>query len=586
MAWSSSDGIATTPRKPHNPVTPRPDKNDECKHAKLPEDIRVSHKLQCPVGQRASSNSRVELLSNYHNLAVTSETFQHGLDAQTKPTGDSLYTSEQTIEKASEQPTTLAVESSAPVFRWYAPVRSTSDSDLHTKYAKPQQHIQDVPLKTCLKKKSKSARNEPSESPEMTDCSSPDKKTLRRVKTVDFEEETRSPSLPPSPVTVATKIVCSPARQSSKSSIKASTLRRVSPRMPSCPNMMGTAKSALADPTTTRTDVHVIAIAPSQNEADTGPHTDIDPATPTMQFIESKNGCYEVIWDDVPAENTIQRRARRSSADHSLRSVGSTATRGLQRVNSKLTDWSGSWNSPSDTFKPTILVFPDNDGRLPYYECAVEDDDFIVIAPPNSQKTSAPPSRFPSRPVSAPLSRSASQEDLHRREALQEVPPEVKLPWIAPLADALNVPDPNIQFTRQLNSNQRLKPTPVLRKLSNVDEADMKFRGHRDSVILAHSRLMHSGGISPDLFAHRDSVSMAKKRMHARNHAISSARDIPIRTTDGDVTIRPTISLDDSFLDLPMVKEKAAQALRSQKSASILWVQHPAEPKRHIRILE
>jgi hypothetical protein len=586
MAWSSSDGIATTIRKPHNPVTPRPDKNNKSEHTKLPEDIRASHKLQRPVGQRASSHSRVELLSNYHDLVITAETFQHQLDAQTKPTRDSLHTPAQVPEKTSGQPTALAVENSAPVFRWYAPVRSTSDPDLHANYAKPQQHSQDVPLKTCLKKKAKSMRAQPNESPDMTDCSSPEDKILLRIKTVDFEEATRPPSVPPSLVPVASKIVYPPDRQSSKLSTEPSTSRPVSRRMPSCPNMMSAAKSALADPATTRTDVHVIAIAPSQNVAYTESYPNIDPVTPTMQFIESKNGCYKVIWDDVPAENTIQRRARRSSADQSLRSVGSTATRDLQRVNSKLTDWSSSWNAPSDTFKPTILVFPEEDGRLPYYECAVEDEDFIVIAPPNSQKTSAPPSRLPSRPVSAPLSRYASQEDIYRRDALQEVPPEVKLPWIAPLADALNVPGSDTQSTQQLNTNQRLSPMPVLRRLSNVEEADLKFRGHRDSVTLAHSRLMHSGGISPDLFARRDSVAMAKKRMHARNHAISSARDIPIRTAEGDVTIRPTISLDDSFLDLPTVNEKAVQALRSQKSASILGAQQPSEPKRHIRIVE
>jgi hypothetical protein len=586
MAWSSGDSIATTLRKPHNLVTPRPYKNTKSEHAKLPEDTRVSHRLRRPVGQRASSNSRVELLDNYHDLVVTSETFRHGLNAQTHPTRDSLHTPGQIPGQASGQPTTLAVENSAPVFRWYAPVRSTSDPDLHTNYAKPQQHGQDLPLKTCLKKKAKSVRTQPSESPDMTNCSSSEDKILRRVKTVDFEETTRPPSVPPSPVPVTSKIVYTPDRQSSKSSTETSTSKPVSRRMPSCPNMMSAAKSALADPATTRTDVHVIAIAPSQNVACTESYPDIDPATPTMQFIESKNGRYEVIWDDVPAENTIQRRVRRSSADHSLRSVGSTATRGLQRVNSKLTDWSSSWNAPSDTFKPTILVFPEEDGRLPYYECAVEDEDFIVVAPPNIQKTSAPPSRLPSRPVSAPLSRSVSQEDIYRRDSLQEVPPEVKLTWIAPLANALNVPDSDTQSTQPINTNQRLSPIPVLRRLSSVEEADLKFRGHRDSVTLAHSRLMHSGGISPNLFARRDSVAMAKKRIQARNHAISSARDIPIRTAEGNVTIRPTISLDDSCLDLPTANGKAIQALRSQKSASILGAQRPSEPKRHIRIVE
>jgi hypothetical protein len=586
MTRSSSNSIATALRKAQTPATPRSDKNGKFELAKSPECMRVAHKLQRPIGQRAASNSQVELLSNYHDLAVTSETFHRQFGAQAKPARDSLYTPRRVPEKASGRPTTLTVENSAPSFRWYASVRSTSNPDLRTEFAKPKQHSPDAPLKSSLKKKAKSVITQPSERPVLAARSSSEDKTIRRVKTVDFEEATRTSPVPPSPVMASTKVMYPPERQSSKSPPEANTPRPVSSRLPSCPSMMGTAKSTPADPATTRTDVHVIAIAPSQAEVHAGGDKGVDTVTPTIQFVESKNGCYEVVWDDIPVDNKSEGRGRISSANQSLRSVGSIATRGLQRVNSKLIDWSSSWNAPSDAFKPTILVFPDEDGQLPYYECAIEDQDFIVIAPPNSQKTSAAPSRLPSRPVSAPLTRAASQEDMYTREILQEVPPEVKLPWIEPLADALNVPELDLQSTRQVNTARKLRPTSSIRKLSNVEEADLKFRGHRDSVTLTHSRLMHSGDISPDLFAHRDSVSMARKRMHARNHAISAARDIPIQTAEGDVKVRPAMSLDDSVLGLPAVKEKATQALRSQKSASILGVQHPSEAQRHIRIVE
>jgi hypothetical protein len=69
--------------------------------------------------------------------------------------------------------------------------------------------------------------------------------------------------------------------------------------------------------------------------------------------------------------------------------------------------------------------------------------------------------------------------------------------------------------------------------------------------------------------------------MHARNHAISAARDIPVM----NVTPAPAISMDDTFLDVYAVKEHAAQALRAQKSASMLDKQQGA-PDRHIRIVE
>jgi hypothetical protein len=288
---------------------------------------------------------------------------------------------------------------------------------------------------------------------------------------------------------------------------------------------MSTVKSTVADPAITRTDVHVIAIAPSQNASDARGNVGSDPATPTMQFIESRNGCYEVIWDDVPTESSIERRCRRSSASHSLRAVSSTAAHGLQRVNSKLTDWSGSWNAPSESFKPTILVFPDDDGRSPYYECAIHDDDDFIVSPPppNSQKTSAAPSRLPSRPPSAPLSKAPSEEEMYIGDLLRERPAQVKQGWIVPLADALVVPELDLQSTRLLNTTHRLRQIPAIRKISNVEDVDVKFQGHRDSVTLAHSRLMHSGSIAPDLFAPRDSVFVA------RNHAAACGN--PLRTS-------------------------------------------------------
>jgi hypothetical protein len=519
MKRSLSDGLGTTPRKTQIPSMPSSGKNPR-------QHIRILPKPHRPIAQRASSNSQVERLSYYRDPPVTSESFQYDLGPHTQPTVDFLHATRATslTTKAKWQSNTLAAENSAPAFRWYARVQSISDPDLRTKYLKPAQHGHDAPLKTCLKKKIKIVMPPPSERPESATRTS-ENKTLRRVKTVDFEEVTKPFHAPAVPGTMSKKMLCTPIRQFSKSCAEASKSKSTARRMPSCLNMMSTVKSTLADPATTRTDVHVIAIATSQNAGDSGGNVGSDPATPTIQFIKSKNGCYEVIWDDVPTESSIDRKCRRSSASHSLKVVGSSATRGLQRVNSKLTDWSGSWNAPSESFKPTILVFPDDDGRSPYYECAVHDNDEYIVSPPppNSQRTSAVPSRLPSRPPSAPLSKAPSQEEMYVGEPLREAPAEVKHGWIVPLADALVLPELNLQSTRLLNTTHRLRQIPAIRKLSNVEDVDVKFRGHRDSVTLAHSRLMHSGGIAPDLFAHKDSVSVA------RNHA--AARGNPLRTS-------------------------------------------------------
>ncbi|KAF3036158.1 hypothetical protein E8E12_002931 [Didymella heteroderae] len=138
----------------------------------------------------------------------------------------------------------------------------------------------------------------------------------------------------------------------------------------------------------TRTDVHVIAIAPSPSRfggLDTkrqGNFEETDAATPTVQIVESGNGSYEV----VPPEHSARTRRRSSSASQALEAA-STGTKGLERVNTKLTEWSGTWNTPFDFFKPTIVVFPDDDVRRPQFECAiVDDEDIDIFAPPNSER--------------------------------------------------------------------------------------------------------------------------------------------------------------------------------------------------------
>ena len=85
---------------------------------------------------------------------------------------------------------------------------------------------------------------------------------------------------------------------------------------------------------------------------------------------------------------------------------------------------------------------------------------------------------------------------------------------------------------------------------------------------------------------------MAKKRMYARNHGLSGARNVP-RTNhvQGD-GLR---AVDDNGeeegkreeeIDIPTIKEHAAQALKSGSSVSILCSTQGAGGQRHIRIAE
>jgi len=571
-----------------SPMPPAPSTREaHDKHSEPRQRSHVSPRAPRPTVPRALSSSRVETQSRYHDPAITAADLQRELVARTKQADEHRSKSRrvQLARSTSARSNESSTENSAPTFRWYAQSRSSPDSDKSEHLSSSKPHSPDVPLKPCLKTKARSTTTTPpGELQKLADDDASDR-TLRRVKTVDFEEAKKPLLALPVPRKAPKKIVHGSASTLKTPPLRGPSSAKSMSMAPSFPNMLSTAKGNLADPATTHADVHVIAIAPSGNVNDATNKANSDPATPTMQYVESNSGCYEVIWDDVPKEQSDQARRRSSVANHSLQLANPAAARGLQRVNSKLADWSGSWNAPSETFKPTIVVFPDHNIRLPQFECAVEDDDDLLApVPPNSHRTSAVPSRAPSRPSSAPLTRVPSGEQIALVDTLQEVLPIRKQGWVVPLEEALSIPDPDLQSTRLLNAKSRLRAIPTIRKLSNIDEADLKFRGHRDSVTLAHTRFLRTGGVSPELFAHRDSVSMARKRMHARNHAVSAALDIPGSKPTGN-TSPLAISLDDTVLDMPLVKQHAAQALRSQKSASML-VPQPSQAHRHIRIVE
>ncbi|EAT90367.1 hypothetical protein HBI56_048670 [Parastagonospora nodorum] len=582
----SHEGIERVARSTSRPATyPNREAHNKCSQPgqRSHASLRTPH----PKVPRAFSSSTVETRSRYHDPAIKAADLQRELVARTKQADEQRFNSRRVqLTRSTSGPSNESnTENSAPTFRWYAQSRSSPDSDRSEHLPSSKPHSPEVPLKPCLKSKAKSTTTTPpGELLKLVDDDASDR-TLRRVKTVDFEE-TKKPLLAlPGAQKALKKIVHDSTGQSETSPLRGPSSAKNTSMAPHCPSMLSTAKSNLADPATTHADVHVIAIAPSRDVNNANNKASSDPATPTMQYVESNNGCYEVIWDDVPREQSDQRRRRSSVASHSLQLANPAAARGLQRVNSKLVDWSGSWNAPSDTFKPTIVVFPDHEVGMPQFECAVEDDDDLLApVPPNSHRTSAVPSRAPSRPSSAPLTRAPSEEQIPLVDTLQDGPPERKQGWVVPLEKALSIPDPDLQSTRLLNATSRLRAIPTIRKLSNVDDTDLKFRGHRDSVTLAHTRFLRTGGVSPELFAHRDSVSMARKRMHARNHAVSAVLEIPGSNPTG-YTSPLAISLDDTVLDMPLVKQHAAQALRSQKSASML-VPQPSQAQRHIRIVE
>jgi len=537
--------------------------------------------------RRSSSHPNPQYRSRYHDPAIASATLQQHLINQTKQNRQtsSLPWRVRRARTANSPFHWTNPAAPQPGFKWYF-VRSKSEPE-SVPQSSSKERKRSKPLKSSMKRMSKSAAATPP-SGTTTDASTPvECQQLRRVKTVDFEETIANKliSLPPlEPWSVGTSHVSLQGEDRTgvhTSKGKNRTKLQAVGSKQSCP--VSVVKSKVADCAVTRTDVHVVAIAPCQ-ASDVADEGGIDPATPTMQIVESGTGCYEVIWDDVPAEDDARYNRRSSSASQALHTIGSTAARGLERVNSKLTEWNWDREARQELFKPQIVVFPDEDSLILRTSNAVEPDhDATMKVPPNSKKTSANHSRRPSRTVSAHASGSGSHDKGNDEVAIEASDASDELSGAEAGVPMLVVPNPDVSPATLTGSGRTLRQQLTIRRLSNVDESDMKFRGHRDSVTLARSRIHNSGGISPELFMHRDSVSMAKKRMHARNHAISNARDISRpKGTDSE----RMSSMDD--LDLPSptsVKEHAAKALKSSSSASMLRPQSEGA-KRHIRILE
>ncbi|KAF1355699.1 hypothetical protein EJ07DRAFT_158325 [Lizonia empirigonia] len=464
-------------------------------------------------------------------------------------------------------------EEARTTFERSSSLRRNSESDLRKACGLSSNPDIHKLLKTCLQQKAKSASTTPPNGCATGTTSLPENQKLRRAKTVDFEDA-RSKS--------ASSRMRNPSRAREHPRSRSG---RILKQIPSCPGTAELTRCSPAGPAVTRTDVHVIAIAPTWSKfAARDPSQpkdeEADPATPTMQTVESSNGIYEVIWDDVPEEQNASVR-RHSSSAQALEVIGSTATKGLERVNTKLTEWSGTWNTPSDSFKPTIVVSPDDNGCGPQSECAVVNEGMEIFAPPNSERVSAVHSRHPSRPVSAPMSRAASRDGL---SVTGISPDNISVNPNVMKEHTLIVPDPDAWSTHLAAARQNLGAPSSERKLSNIDEADMKFRNHRDSVTIAHSRLICSGGVRPELFAHRDSVSIAKKRMHAQNYA-SSVRKHAHRPESQSESGNTQSDCTSGNPPLPIVKAHAAEALKKGTPASILRSPASSTPQ-HVRIEE
>ncbi|KAJ4350534.1 uncharacterized protein N0V89_009155 [Didymosphaeria variabile] len=382
---------------------------------------------------------------------------------------------------------------------------------------------QKAPLKSSLKYMSKSAAETPAEP--ATDPSNAAEhhrvsQSLRRVKTVDFKEAeaTQIRTLPLSKPWLSDTIVNAFHEDKDKSQGSLSAKSRCAIRgEPSC-SRLGT-KGRPADPAVTKTDVHVVTRAPAC-EFDVLPHElDIVTATPTMQIVQSRDSCYEIVWDDVPAEDKQRGHRRSSVASLALRTASSATKDDLERVNSKLFEWDWGRGPDLESFAPQIVVFPDDQGHAHGLTSTTDgDEDASMRAPPNNQRTSDALSSLPSTPATARPSRPPSQDE---PGPVGELEADDLNDSDEGTVAALIVPDPEARPASLPTLHNDSKKPLEDRRFSNIDDSEVRFRGHRDSVTMARARLLANGRVSPEILEVRKYGTMAKRRMHAMNRGNS-----------------------------------------------------------------
>ncbi len=456
--------------------------------------------------------------------------------------------------------------------------RSSSDQDISRKSRKP--------LKPCMKHKAKSAANTPPNGPR--ENISTDFRSLRSAKVVDFDKS-KSDSRNSSPGRVPYRMVEVSLNRSCSNYPRIPGSTKSIQRRSRHPGVLSSIKGRPAGPAITRTEVHVVAVPFSWDEENT--QGDMNPPTPTMQIVESRDGCFEVIWDDIPTETHIGCSGRRASTSYTISSNSSAAQQRLERVNAKLTDWFVRWNQLSNSyFKPTVVVFPDDDHDASQHDYIVQDDDEALggFAPPNSQVTSPFSSRLPSKQVSAATTREPSREDFIPDSAVKEAMQQNERHRSWSRQQYLVAPGLYRRPGGRIGASRRMR-LPSTRKLSNLEAGDQHFQGHRDSLAVARSQIVPTGkGISPALIAHHDSIALAKKRLNAAHRAREEA-ERKAGNNDMEPEIDQSWKDNDNDDGSPAPREKVKQSTseaseKNDLSSPILQASPQMSSQRRIRI--
>ena len=173
----------------------------------------------------------------------------------------------------------------------------------------------------------------------------------------------------------------------------------------------------------------------------------------------------------------------------------SCSTAGLERVNSKLSEWSGTLSDPD---KKALLAHlaprqaAESSAAPSDDDFAVEDDSSEPGAPPVVPQNSAKGSAYSSLGASRAMSRLRATPDLSHDALSADGDGDALARHgkvLSAWADA-SCPSPRmLDYETHLQSDSLRAARRGGRKFSNMDDGEIRFRDHRDSVAMAKERL-------------------------------------------------------------------------------------------------
>ncbi|KAF2457912.1 hypothetical protein BDY21DRAFT_19062 [Lineolata rhizophorae] len=320
----------------------------------------------------------------------------------------------------------------------------------------------------------------------------------------------------------------------------------------------GVRKSSLAEPATTRSDVRVVSLTPGLHDISVGSGaTEVAQARPPklsiVQLIESENSAYEILWEGTESGSSAGSGRESTSwcgcenGNHECFMLSNPLAQrphGLEAINAKLSEW--SWENQQEPVRREPQFGhgrPDEDVQhhhhdLPKFSTATKDgrliysnNDPILIAPANTQQHSAINTKEHSRQTSqhvsfgptrensppASLVGTSSNDPSDQAREAEDALGELR----RPSRGKNKVSDPSDHRGERFGTaigassgRRRMSRAP-----SNTASDAWSFLGHRDSLALAHERIMKvNNEHQPIITPRKDSVSIAKSKKMKKTH--------------------------------------------------------------------